>query len=212
MGVQQWDGFQQDALFSYHVAAFVETVEENDAFNLFAQAGYHIRGSALRNRQLFNLNGDLFNLPTQNFEFRNAVLTLGGKQKKPLGLSENKYYYGFGLRGEFTLSTNLAEYEAANEFIGGVGFYPQEGPVRRFNYGAYLAGGIEFPFGDLIGGLVEVSINPDFSRQYFQPEIGNVIDPFRPGQSRTVGERSIRNLTFEVTLGLRFIRRVIVLD
>lgn len=212
LGVQQWDGFQQDVLFSYHAIAFVETVEEGDAFNLFAQAGYHVRGSSLRNRQAFTFGGDPFRLPTQDFEFRNVALTLGGKQKKPLGLTDNKYYYGFGVRGEYTVNTNLAEYEAIAQQTGGIGFYPVPGGVRRLNYGVYLAGGLEFPFADLIGGLIEVSINPDFSKQYETPEIQNVIDPFRPGQTRTIGERSIRNLSFEITLGLRFIRRVVVLD
>ena len=211
LGVQQWNNFQQDVLISYHGIVFVETVEEDDAFNLFAQAGYHVRGSALRNRQAFNFNGDIFSVPTQNFEFRNVSLTFGGKQKKPLGLSNNKYYYGFGVRGEYTINTNLKEYEAANSALS-FSYYPTDFFVRKFNYGMYFAGGLEFPFSDLVGGLLEVSVNPDFSKQYEQPELGNIIDPFRPGQTRTIGERSIRNVSFEITLGIRFIRRVIVLD
>ncbi|MCB0375601.1 MAG: hypothetical protein KDD04_06755, partial [Sinomicrobium sp.] len=71
--------------------------------------------------------------------------------------------------------------------------------------------GIDLPVADLIGILLEFSVNPDLSYQYIQPAVGNVIDPYT-GNNRTIEERRIRNLTFEVTLGFRFLHLVEYID
>ena len=211
LGVQQWNGFEQDLLISYHAIAFIESADENNDFSVFAQAGYHVRGSAHRNQRFQTIGGDFYRPPTRNFEFRNIALTLGGKQKKDLGVNGNKWYYGFGVRGEYTVNTNLKEYEEGNNLTF-PGFYPIDFYVNKFNYGIYASGGLEIPFSELVGGIVELSINPDFSKQYDQPEIGNILNPFNPGTPRTIQERSIRNVSVELTVGLRFLRKVIVLD
>jgi hypothetical protein len=119
-----------------------------------------------------------------------------------------KAYYLFGLRGDYTLSTNLKEYEDINKFSG---FFPFEQFVRKVNYGVTLGGGFEFPFGSLVGSNLEFTINPDFSTQYKQPAINNIIDPWS-GNNMTLSERTIRNITFEVTLGIRLIRLVEYID
>ena len=59
--------------------------------------------------------------------------------------------------------------------------------------------------------MIEFTVNPDFSLQYEQPAIPNVIDPIT-GQTRTLQERRIRNLTFEITVGARFLRKVEYID
>ena len=167
---------------------------------MFAQVGFHVKGSAVRYRNIF-LNGNLSNQRTDRYEYYNTSLTLGGKQKFDLNESF-KYYYLFGIRGDYTLGTNLDDYADRNS-----GFYPDNGFVRKWNYGVTIGGGFEFPFSDFISGLLEFSFNPDFSLQYRQPAL-TVPDPFNPGNSRRIGEAEVVNRTFEVTLGIRFLRRV----
>ena len=210
LGIQQWNSIDQDPLIAYHVDAFIESNEEEaQAFSVFAQLGYHIKGSALRNTR-FNLsNGGIYNLPTQEFQFRNIVLTLAGKKR--LNFRGNFVpFYAFGIRGEYTVSTNLSEYEEANTFFAN--YYPTDFFVNRFQYGVHLGGGLEFALSELVGGAVELSLNPDFSKQYFQPALSGVIDPLRPGQPRTIAERNIRNVTVELSVALRLLRKVEYID
>jgi len=208
IGVQQWNSFEQDPLFKYHGIAFIESAPEDDAFAVFAQLGYHIKGSAIRNRNFVNpRTNEIFRLPTQEFQFRNLSLTLGGKQKYNFG-TKSKAYYLIGIRGDYTLNTNLDQYEDAFTISA---IFPIDPFVNKWNYGVTVGGGLEFPFSELIGGILELTVNPDFSRQYEQPQIANIIDPFT-SQNRTIPERLIRNITFEVTLGLRFLNKVIYID
>jgi len=208
LSTQTWGGFQQDPLIKYHGIVFIESAEETGQFSVFAQAGYHLKGSAIRNRNFYNpVNGQFTRPPAEQFIFRNISLTLGAKRKYPFGTA-SKVYYLFGFRGDYTLSTNLGEYAEINQYSG---FFPFEIFVRKWNYGATAGGGFEFPFGDLAGAVLEFTVNPDFSLQYKQPEIRNIIDPYT-GNNRTLGERTIRNLTFEVTLGIRLMHIVEYID
>lgn len=210
LGVQKWNGFDQDPLIKYYGIAFVESADETAQFAVFAQAGYHLKGSAIRNRNFFNpINGQFTRPPAQEFIFKNVALTLGGKRKYEFS-DLTKAYYLFGLRGDYTLGTNLDEYKEINEFNNSF-FFPDDRFVRRWNYGVTLGGGFEFAFSELIGAMIEFTLNPDFSFQYRQPSIPNVTDPFT-GQARTIPERTIRNITFEVTAGFRFLRKVEYID
>ncbi|MEL6924324.1 MAG: hypothetical protein AAFO94_09770 [Bacteroidota bacterium] len=212
VGFQNWDGSSRDPLFKYHGILFIESAEEGSPFSLFAQAGYHIKGSAVRYNfrpQCIDGLGNVFDcdFETLEYQFRNASLTLGGKKR--FENNGRNLYYLFGLRGDFTINTNLEDYN--NGRVAYFGGYPLEGFVRKLNYGVTLGGGIEFPISDLVGAMVELTINPDFSRQYFQPPIPNVTNPFN-GQSYTIPEREIRNVTLELTVGFRFLRKVIYID
>jgi hypothetical protein len=210
MGLQKWNSFDQDPLLKYHGIAFVESGDETAQFAIFAQAGYHLKGSAIRNRNFFNpINGNIYRPPAQQFIFKNVSLTLGAKRKYDIA-NATKAFYLFGLRGDYTLGTNLDEYKEINELNGGL-FYPDDFFVRKWNYGVTLGGGLEFAFGELIGAVLDFTINPDFSFQYKQPAIANVRDPYT-GQNRTIAERTIRNITFEVTAGFRFLRKVEYID
>ncbi len=209
LGVQKWNGFDQDPLFKYHGAISAESLDETAQFSIFAQAGYHLKGSALRNQNFLDQNGDFFRLPAQEFIFKNISVVLGGKRKYDLS-DAMKGYYLFGLRGDYTVGTNLDQYKEANSFNGGL-FYPDNGFVRKWNYGVTLGGGFEFAFGELVGALLEITVNPDFSYQYKQPAIPNVRDPYT-GQNRTIQERTIRNVTFEITAGFRLLRKVEYID
>lgn len=208
MGFQRWNDFDQQPLFRYHGIVFIESLGDNV---LFAQAGYHIKGSALRNLRFTNPNNNnVGTLPAQDFQFRNASLILGAKKKFDFGSGDTKAYYLLGLRGDFTINTNLSDYDDPNApFLNT--YFPTDQWVRRFNYGMTVGGGFEFPFSELIGGLLEFTVNPDLSKQYYQPALGNIYDPLTM-QERNVPERRITNITLEVTLGLRFLRIVEYVD
>ncbi|MEM1327805.1 MAG: hypothetical protein AAGI23_17720 [Bacteroidota bacterium] len=211
VGIQSWDGFEQDPLLSYHGILFIESAPESNAFALFAQAGYHVRGSAIRNRFAQNIiNNQVTRVPPQEFQFRNVSLTLGAKQKSDLSATDIKTYYLFGVRGDYTINTNLDEYEFLTQRFG-PSIYPLDAFVQRFNYGVTLGGGFEYPVSDLVSGLLELTINPDLSNQYRQPQIPGVYNPFT-GNNTTLSERLIKNVTFEVTLGLRLLRKVVYVD
>ena len=209
MGFQQWNDFSQQPLFRYHGIVFIESLGDNV---LFAQAGYHVKGSALRNLRFTNpTSGNVGFLPAQNFQFRNASLTVGAKKKFDLGAGgTTRGYYLLGIRGDYTINTNLSEYDDPNTpFINT--YFPTDQWVRRLNYGATIGGGFEFPFGELVSGLLEFTLNPDLSRQYNQPALNNIYDPFT-GTNREIRERRITNITLEVTFGLRFLRIVEYVD
>lgn len=210
IAIQQWNTFDRNPLFGYHAVVFVESLPEREQFSLYAQLGYHLKGSSIR-RSLFGnpFNAGAFSLPPQNFKFHNLSLVLGAKQRFT-DLGGSRVFYNFGIRGDYTLDTNLDEYNnyvEANPTFAGI--YPIDSYdfIRRINYGITVGGGFEFPFSEYVEGLLEFTVNPDFSLQYQQPAIPNVIDPFT-GNTRTIPERRIRNLTFEVTLGFRFLRKV----
>jgi hypothetical protein len=206
MGFQTWNDFKQQPLFRYHGIVFMESLGDNA---LFLQAGYHIKGSALRNRRFFNpINMNQYNAPAQNFQFRNISLTLGAKKKRDIGRGDAQAYYMLGVRGDYTVNTNLSEYEDPL-FIFST--FPTDQWVRKFNYGVTIGGGFEFPFSNLIGGILEFTLNPDLSRQYNQPALANVYDPYT-GTDRSVPERRIINITLEVSLGIRFLKIVEYID
>ena len=210
MGTQKWNGFQQDPLLKWHGIASIESLDEEDNFSVFAQAGYHLKGSAIRGRNFFSpINGNIYRPPAPQFIFKNASLTLGGKKKYQFG-EASKVFLLFGLRGDYTIGTNLKEYEPINDANGSL-YFPDDEFVRNWNYGMTFGGGFEVPFTDLIGGVLEFTVNPDFSRQYFQPSIANVYNPYL-GTNTTLPERSIRNITFEITAGFRFLRIVEYVD
>jgi len=201
LGVQSWDGFQRQPLLSYHGAFYIEGYKEDAPASLFAQVGLHHRGSSER---VFFLNGSSAQAVRQTFSFSNAAAIFGAKKRFDTSGS-SKPYFSFGVRLEYTVGTNLDE---SAEFAG---YFPIEGFVNKWNYGATASFGYEFPFSEFVGGLIEASISPDFSQQYQQPGGIGVISPIT-GSAITLREQQIRNITFELTVGLRFLHKVIYLD
>jgi hypothetical protein len=213
MGSQKWDNsLDRQILFRYHAALAVESINnEDDRFSLYAQFGYHVRGSAIRFR-VYNINsGFLGGQFSQSFEFNNLALQLGVKFRSPMGATgTNKLFYFGGLRGDYNLNDNLGELN--DLYVCNQGALPLEGGVQQWMLGLSLGGGIEFPFGELVGGQFEISIHPDITPQYLQGPIPNVIDVCNPGINYTIPERRIRNTTIEISFGLRLLRKVVYVE
>ncbi len=213
IGLQKWDNsFEREPLFKYHAALSIESVDnEEDKNSLFMQIGYHVKGSATRFRY-FNINsgapGGTF---TEEFRFNNLSMVLGAKQKRDLGASGRaRFFYGGGLRVDYTLSTNIDDLSRGNPSLSI--YYPSVAFMNRWMVGFTISTGIEFKLKELIGGELKLSIQPDVTPQYNQPSIGNVIDPFNPGSTLTISERRIRNAAVELGIGLRLLRKVEYVD
>lgn len=213
IGFQSWNDSKRSPIFRYHGAVYLETL--GDESTVFAQVGYHVRGSALRNRSSFayDVNGQevRINPFVVGFEFRNISLALAMKKKYAFGGGDSKAYYAFGLRGEYTLNTNLQSIDSTNVPVSFALYRPFEERVRHFNGGLYLGGGLEFPFSDYVAGILELNICPDFTKQYFREPLFNVTDPYTGGRIN-VEAQSIRNVSIEISLGLRFTRRIEYID
>ena len=215
VGLQKWDGFERDPLYKYHGIAFIESAEEGSPFALFAQLGYHVKGSAIRTKeQVFNSPTGLRTFPatTQEFQFHNVSLTLGGKRKYDF-TSNTKVYYLLGIRGDYTVSTNLGSFDENTTHYSFYFNRPVEENVRKFNFGATIGGGFELPLTEFVSANIELTVNPDFSRQYYREPINNVIIP-NSGTNNTTNlpEQTIRNTTLELSIGLRFLRKIEYID
>ena len=215
---QRFDGggtYNNSLLFKYHGALSIENAPEDPTSVLYAQIGYHTRGHARRYQRGVTVNyqtNQLVEIPgfKEEFVFNNLALLVGVKRRGVLN-SPNAYY-AIGLRAEYTISNNLPGDNANLPSVYSL-YYPSKDFVRKLNYGLTLSGGYEFPFSDLTGGFIELNVHPDISRQYFQPAIiVNSTNPITGEAIGTIPEQSIRNLTFEITLGFRFLRKVIYVD
>ena len=208
VGTQRWEDTQQDPLFRYHGIVGIESAPQNNTFALFAQVGYHVKGSAWRNNLFRNISGQGFTILSQDFEFRNLSLTIGAK-KKFTDRGNATLYYLFGVRGDYNIGTNLAEYEAANLFANGP-VYPVEGAVQDITYGMTLGGGAEVPVSEFVSAIFELTLNPDLREQYRQPSfVSNSSVLVNP---RTFSERRITNLTLEFSVGFRFLHKIEYID
>ena len=208
VATQRWDDFEQDPLLGYHVDVQVESISEASPRTLYAALGFHRRGSAIRTgRRTYvdRATGQEVRVEgrTIPFRFDNLALALGVKQVYPFRENARAYFL-VGLRGERTLSVDLGG-DAVNQNYGYGLSYPVEEFVTRWLYGVDFGGGLDFELSPSLDGLIELRISPDLSRQYFQPPLNNVVDPFT-GNNIALRERSIRNLGLELSLGLRLLR------
>lgn len=211
MGLQSWNGggtSNNSQLWGYHGVVFWESGDQMTKSRIVAQLGYHQRGSASRFPKTvgFDINGATIEIPntTINYIYNNVSLSIGARRSGVAG-NENAYY-GVGVRGEYTLNTNFDD----NPYYFSLGA-PQKEFVKKINYGLSLFGGYDFRFTDLIGGFIELGIHPDFSRQYYRQAINNLYDAFTR-QRYNIPEQTVRNTTFELTLGFRFLRKIDYID
>lgn len=188
----------RDLGFGYAGDLFVESYDEFNKGSLYASLGYHSRGSAF---QFVSFNND-FNA-RQTFAWRNAVLELGAR--KPFAFDGDfDPYFTIGIRGEYTLNTNLDSYQAFNSL-----YYPNNAFVQNWVYGFSVGGGFESSFSEFTKFFIDLQLQPDVAFQYIQPPLFNVRDPWSPGDLITVPERQARNVTIEIKVGVRFLRKVI---
>ena len=133
LNFQQWNNSQQNALITPFAEMMVESYDEDSPSSLYALAGYHTRGSSV----LFNFFkfADGF-----GYKFRNITLELGGKRYIR---EKDKFrpYYMLGIRGEYTIGTNLSEFETNELAI----VHPLNEFVNEFNYGVSLGAGFDYP-------------------------------------------------------------------
>jgi len=206
MNFQSWgDGsfsgsVNRDPLFSLNGDIFIESYDEYKKGTLYAQVGFHTRGSSFR---FFSFNNTF--TEQQGFKFRNIVAEVGAKKTLNLG-KELEPYFILGIRGEYTIGTNLDDYINFGSL-----YYPVSEFVRKFNYGVTAGGGFEMKMSELSNVFVEFSLQPDLSFQYEQQPLFNVIDPWT-SQPVNLGLRQVRNLAIELKIGLKFLRKVEYID
>lgn len=190
-------------LFRYHGVAFIEG-GGNENSSLYAAVGYHARGIAPRFTPL-SLT-PTFRTVSIPSVFHNISLSFGMKKKYDYA-NDLKYYYLFGMRGEFTAKTNLPYLDVQNpkqqQQINNTMF---SNYVRRFNWGMDIGGGLERPFSELVTGFLEFRISPDFSFQYRFANLGTTPNT---GIASSVFTNGFKNLSLELSLGIRFWNKVI---
>ncbi len=202
LGFQNWNGFERDPLFAFSGDLFIETLDPNKTGSLYASIGYHVRGSAVR--VLNPVAGFRF---TQGFRFNNISVVAGAKKKfKSSGNFDS--YYLVGIRGEYNLSTDFGN---AGTNVATAAFFPIPELTNKFTYGITGGAGLEFYMSEFVSPFIELTINPDLSFQYNQPSIGNVTNPFT-GITGPIPEREIRNMSIELTVGFKFLRKVVYID
>lgn len=207
LGIQQWDGSQRNPLLRYHGTLFIETMSDVGEIGLFAQAGYHQKGSSLQAFNAINFSGNPIRLSGQAFVFENIDLVLGVKQRVDYSfLGSRNAYYSFGIRGDYTVRNNLDQYSSFGSL-----YWPFPEFVRQWMVGASVSGGLEFDVSSHIGGVFELSLHPDFTNQYEQPPIPNVRNPWT-GAINTLNARTIKNVAIEISVGFRFLREIEYID
>ena len=195
IGLQRWNNYQgNDPLIAYHIVSFIETAQEQESGSLFAELGYHVKGRTVHfNSSVNPLTGGTYEARNFQLKFNNASLSAGARKKFNVGSS--MAYYSLAVRGEYNISSELEIYE---------GF---EAGINKVLYGITLGGGFEFPFSELIGGILDIRFSPDLSRQIFIPPF-EWDNPFT-GNQEVFREQSVKNIAFEISLGLRFLHKII---
>ena len=195
---QNWNENDRSALLAFHGNVFIESRDLDDRGALFAQIGLHTRGSSIRN------NTFAFNTIQTGYRFQNASLMVGARRVVPANFSA-KLYYSLGLRAEYTLSNNLeqilVDFCSITTTVNRCPF-PDPIFINHFNYGLTVGGGFEFLGTDFFTPAIEFSISPDVSFQYDRPELPNL------GLSQT----RIRNISFEISLVLKFLREIVYVE
>lgn len=198
LGFQNGNDAARQPLISYHGDIFIESLDPQKKGSLFGMIGYHSRGSAIRGT-LFN-TGNAF---TTKFLFKNISLCVGAKRK--IGDSDGlQPYYMVGLRVEYTYDTNLNDNTNSVQSI----YFPIHELTNKLNYGLTAGGGFELPLSEFVIPYIEFTLNPDLSFQYRSDAIPNVTHPYT-GNLVTIPEREIRNLSIEISIGFKFLRKVI---
>lgn len=191
--------FNRNPMFSLNGDIFVESYDELKKGALYAQFGYHTRGSGLR---IFNQFSD-FNTVAK-YKFHNLVLELGAKKTLNMG-KEIEPYFIMAVRGEYTIGNNLGNFNSLVSIVD-----PKF--IRKFNYGVTVGGGFEMIMSELSNVFLEFSVQPDFSFQYEQLPIDNILSPWGGNQYISLPLTQVKNLSIEAKVGVKFLRKVEYID
>jgi hypothetical protein len=197
---QAWESRSRanSLMLGWHVAAFIESQDNTeDKFSIFSQLGYHTRGSAARFAGGVGFDGQILDARTFRLQFNNISLALGGKRKYP-AFTGHQWFYSLAVRGEYTLDYNLEIYSGFSE------------GVRRFNFGISVGTGYQLNIAEKVGIILELQVQPDFSRQVFVPPT-RWNNPYN-GQIQQLPEQNIRNLSVELSVGFRLLREIVYED
>ena len=198
---QSWNENERRMLLTYHGNVFLETRDPDNRGALFAQLGIHNRGSSFR-----TINFGRSNIES-GYKFQNVSLMLGAKKRIETSMAARPYYL-VGIRAEYTIDDNLEEVITSictSSFLSEVNNlcpFPDPIFINRINYGISIGGGFEFTGGEFFTPSLEFTISPDISMQYDRPDLPNF----------NVSAAQVRNLTFEVSLVLKFLREVVYTD
>ncbi len=188
-------------LFNINGDIFAETYDEDKKGALYAQLGFHTRGSSLRYISI------LSDFRSQvKYKFNNLVLELGAKKGFNL-ISGTNAYFLLGVRGEYTAGSNLG-----NLSQSGLGELVSPDYIRKLNYGVTFGGGFEREVTELSNVFLEFSVQPDLSFQYEQFPIDNIRNPWVPNERMDLPLTQVRNLSIEAKVGIKFLRKIIYLD
>lgn len=198
MSTQTVNGFEKDPFLRLHAVGYMESSSEISPNALYASLGYHTKGSAVNSPAYIDDVGNEHPQQSNSMEFHNLSLGFGVKQRKEVGA--NFLSYGFGVRGDFNLSTDFGS------LYNGL-----EGTERNFTYGLDFFVGFEFPMSELISTTIEIGFSPDLSEQIYIPYQDTGYN-YSNGQPVVIQESSIKNIVFEARAGFRFWRKVIYTD
>jgi hypothetical protein len=198
MSTQTVNGFEKDPFFRFHAVGYMESSSDISPNSLYASLGYHTKGSAVNSYSYYDDNGIEHPGQSNSMEFHNLSLGLGIKQRREVG--PNFLSYGFGIRGDFNLSTDFGSL-----------FAGLEGTERNFTYGLDLNVGFEFPLSELVSTTIELGFSPDLSEQIYIPYQDTGYN-YSDGSPVIIQASSIKNIVFEARAGFRFWRKVIYTD
>ena len=195
---QKWNNFHQGIpLLGYQGALFMESHSEENKSALYGQIGYHTRGTTFRSRSFVSTSGNEVRAQTFESKHFNASLGVGIKQKFPLGPEGARGFYGFGARLEYNIKNDL-------RYVG------LESGINKVTYGVSVLGGFELPFSEFVGGFIELSFNPDLGKQIFV--FKQVITDTDLNREYILPEQNVLNLTFELSVGIRFLHKIVYID
>ena len=197
-GTQRWNNYNRANLMKYHLAASIETWEEENRVALLAQLGYHVKGSALRSqRTISSITGDEIPGRRHEFQFHNISLMLGAKQKFEI-FNDSRLYYLVGVRGDYNFKT---------EFDRNFNFNIGKEEINKFTFGITVGGGLEIPISYYTGMFIQLSVSPDFTNQIYIPPHKNFWDP-----NRMNPEQKVLNIAIELSVGMRFLHEVVYVN
>jgi hypothetical protein len=191
IATQKWNGFERDPLLTWNARFFYESVL-NDRLSVVGEFGLHNRGSGILAQYIVPGTGNL-QTNYSKMVLRNASFMGAAKQIYDIKDGVDAYVK-LGLRVEYTVADTFEIFEQYAEAI------------RPFNYGVTFGGGFHFgPKDGPIQFVLDAQVSPDFSQQLYAPP-AQIYNRFTQ-QYQTFSEQKVTNLSFEITLGIRFVNK-----